>query len=156
MLDKTPQGHQAGFPFDSNPPPPCTRVSLPSLRFQSSPVSEFPRPCLNHCIPYHDLSTRQEPMGLPKFFNVSLTACHGLWTPTDLLILANADGLVLPSGTLKPSTSVSNSSRSCTSTSGCADTPTAYRILCVRFAHMLFAIYCLAPQWTQHSIRVGG
>ena len=36
-------------------------------------------------------------MGLPKFFDVSLPACHGLWTPADLLILAFTDDLVLPS-----------------------------------------------------------
>ena len=41
---------------------------------------------------------------------------------------------VLASGTLKPSPSATNSSRSCTSTSGCAVTPTAYRMLCLRFA----------------------
>ena len=36
-------------------------------------------------------------MGPPKFFNVSLPACHGLWTPADLHILAKTDALVLPS-----------------------------------------------------------
>ena len=76
-------------------------------------------------------------MGLPKFFDASLPACHGLWTPADLPILANADGLVLPSGALKPSASATPPSRSCTSTSGCAVTPTAYRILCLRFVHLV-------------------
>jgi len=36
-------------------------------------------------------------MGPPKFFDVSLPACHGLWTPADLHILAKTDDLVLPS-----------------------------------------------------------
>ncbi len=40
-------------------------------------------------------------MGPPKFFNASLPACHGLWTPADLHILANADDLVLPSVRVK-------------------------------------------------------
>ena len=39
-------------------------------------------------------------MGLPKFFDVSLPACHGLWTPADLHILAISDDLVLPSVTV--------------------------------------------------------
>jgi hypothetical protein len=36
-------------------------------------------------------------MGLPKFSVVSLPACHCLWTPADLPILALPDALVLPS-----------------------------------------------------------
>jgi hypothetical protein len=36
-------------------------------------------------------------MGLPEFYDVSLPACHGLRTPPDLHILANADASVLPS-----------------------------------------------------------
>ena len=46
-------------------------------------------------------------------------------------------GLVLPSGALKPSASATSASRSCTSTSGCAVTPAAYRMLCLRFAHLV-------------------
>ena len=64
------------------------RVSLPPFRFRYGPVSGFPLPCLNNRIPYSSLSLRQEPMGLPKFFDVSLPACRGLWTPADLLTLA--------------------------------------------------------------------
>jgi len=41
--------------------------------------------------------TSREPMGPPKFLFASLPACHGLWTPADLHILANTDALVLPS-----------------------------------------------------------
>jgi hypothetical protein len=35
----------------------------------------------------------QELMGPPKFFDASLPACHGLWTPTDLSLLAKAQSL---------------------------------------------------------------
>ena len=44
-------------------------------------------------------------MGLPKFFDASLPACHGLRTPADLHLLAISDVRVLPSGALKPSAS---------------------------------------------------
>ena len=42
-------------------------------------------------------------MGLPEFYNVSLSACHGLLTPADLPIQAIffSDGLVLPSVNVK-------------------------------------------------------
>ena len=40
-------------------------------------------------------------MGPPKFSVVSLPACHGLWTPADLHILAKTDDLVLPSVNIK-------------------------------------------------------
>ena len=38
---------------------------------------------------------------------------------------------------IKPSASAKTKSRSCTSTSGCATTPAAYRILCLRFARFV-------------------
>jgi hypothetical protein len=80
---------------------------------------------------------REEPLGPPGFSDVSLPACHGLWTPADLHILAKSDASVLPSGTLKPSASAISLSRSCTSTSGSATSPTAYRILCLRLDHLV-------------------
>ncbi len=40
-------------------------------------------------------------MGPPKFLVVSLPACHGLWTPADLHILAKTDDFVLPSVNVK-------------------------------------------------------
>ena len=43
----------------------------------------------------------QELPGLPEFSDVSLPACHGLLTPVDLHILANADASVLPSVSVK-------------------------------------------------------
>ena len=76
------------------------RLSLPPFRFRYGSVSGFPLPCLNNHIPYSSLSHRQEPLGLPKFFDASLPACHGLWTPADLPILALTDDLVLPSVTV--------------------------------------------------------
>src|SRR5919108_5636067 len=82
-LDKTPQAHPAGFPFHSTPPPACT-LSTPTLRFPPNPVSGFPLACLNSGLPYLGASHGQERMGPPKFFDVSLPACHGLWTPADL------------------------------------------------------------------------
>ena len=42
-----------------------------------------------------------EPSGLPEFSDASLLACHGLWTPADLHILAKADASVLPSALVK-------------------------------------------------------
>jgi hypothetical protein len=47
----------------------------------------------------------QEPLGLPKFFDISLPACHGLRTPADRHNLAKSVALMLPSGALKPSAS---------------------------------------------------
>ena len=41
-------------------------------------------------------------MGLPKFLDTSLSACHGLKTPADRHILAVTDVLVLPSVNLEP------------------------------------------------------
>ena len=81
-------------------------------------------------------------MGLPKFLRASLPACHGLMTPADLIILAISDDVVLPSGPLKPSASATISSRSCTSTSGDAAPPTAYRILCLRFTCLVRRYFC--------------
>jgi len=81
--------------------------------------------------------SRREPLGLPEFSDVSLPACHGLWTPPDLHTLANSGASVLPSVYVK--------------TLGIRNTlisklyqhfrmrvaPTAYRILCLRFARLV-------------------
>ena len=88
----------------------------------------------------HRRFPRQERLGPPKFFDASLPACHGLRTPADLPLLANPDGRVLPSGAFKPSASA-KPCRSCASTSGCAVTPAAYRIRCLRFAHLVRRVY---------------
>ena len=61
------------------------------------PYPGFPLCVSISVYPTFDASSMQEPMGPPKFFGVSLPACHGLWTPADLHILATTDALVLPS-----------------------------------------------------------
>ena len=74
-------------------------------RFQHCSVSGFPLRCLRSCIPSSKVFHVQERLGLPKFFDASLPACHGLRTPADLHNLAKSVALVLPSGALKPSAS---------------------------------------------------
>ncbi len=94
--------------------------------------------------------------GLPEFSSVSLPACHGLRTPVDLHILAKTDASVLPSVNVKTLGVHNFPFRSCTSTSGCATIPTAYRILCLRLACLVreSRIRSTPPQ-AQDSIRVG-
>jgi len=75
--------------------------SASQRRFQHRSVSGFPLTCPHSRIPYSDTSHSQELMGPPKFFDASLPACHGLWTPADLHILAKSDALVLPSLNVK-------------------------------------------------------
>jgi hypothetical protein len=111
-----------------------------TCRFQHCSVSGFPLPCLRSCIPYAVASHGEERLGPPKFFDVSLPACHGLRTPADLPRLAIPVGRVLPSGACKPSASA-KPFRSGTSTSGCAVTPAASRIRCRRFAHRVRRMY---------------
>ncbi len=93
--------------------------------------------CLSICIPYSPCPHVRSPLGLPGFFVVSLPACHGLWTPADLHILAKMDASVLPSVKVKTLGVRNLPFRSCSSTSGCAITPTAYRILCLRLVHLV-------------------
>jgi len=81
-------------------------------------VSGFPLTCLNIRMPYDNPSLGQEPTGPPKFFDVSVPACHSLRTPADLRTLATDGCFVLASGTLKPSPSATNASRSCTNFQG--------------------------------------
>jgi len=83
-------------------PVPCATVER---RFQHGSVSGFPLRCLRSCRPSSTIVHRQERLGLPKFCDVSLPACHGLRTPADLPNLANSVALVLPSGAFKPSAS---------------------------------------------------
>ena len=79
----------------------------------------------------------QEPSGLPEFSDASLPACHGLMTPADLHALALGARFVLASSSLRLSPSAGYVSRRCTSTSGSAISPTAYRILCLRLVHLV-------------------
>ena len=136
MHDKTPQEHTAGGPGDETSPlawQVChRRAQVPALfRVRVSP--SVPQELYTIFCGVHS----QEPLGLPKFLCASLPACHGLRTPADLLLLAFTGEHVLPSGALKPSASATSAFRSCTSTSGCAVTPAAYRIRCLRFAHLV-------------------
>jgi len=97
---RLPTGIQRAFPVTVllRLPDAC---STSQLRFRHSSVSGFPLPCLSSRIPYSDASHAQEPLGPPKFFDVSLPACHGLWTPADLHTLANSGALVLLSVCVK-------------------------------------------------------
>ena len=131
----------------------CSSVAL---RLQHCSVSGFPLPCLRSCRPYTNVFHEQERLGPPKFFNVSLPACHGLRTPADLPLLAKAAGHMLPSGALKPSASAIAMSklyqhfRERGSPCGLQDTLSTLRPSLVRG-------YAVAtPQGTQDSIRVGG
>ena len=83
-------------------PVPCSTVER---RFQHCSVSGFPLWCLRSCRPSSKVFHVQERLGLPKFFDVSLPACHGLRTPADLHNLAKSVARMLPSGALKPSAS---------------------------------------------------
>src|SRR5713101_9956286 len=74
-------------------------------RFQHCSVSGFPLSCLRSCIPYAVTLSVPELRGPPKFFDVSLPACHGLRTPADLHLLADTAVRVWPSGAFKPSAS---------------------------------------------------
>jgi len=60
-------------------------------------------------------------------------------TPPNLHILASADASVLPSVYVKTLGVRNWRCRSCTSTSGRANTPTAYKILCLRLVHLVRA-----------------
>jgi hypothetical protein len=94
-------------------------------------------------------------MGPPKFFGVSVPACHSLWTPADLHILAIDGCLVLASGTLKPWPSATNSISKLYQLSGHAVAPTAYRILCVRFVHFVHHFHFLGSS-ADATLDAGG
>src|SRR3970040_2680004 len=71
-------------------------------------------------------------MGPPKFFDASLPACHNLRTPADIHTLTLTDVSCWLRCTLKPSPSAIRISK-LYQLSGHTVSPTAYRILCVRF-----------------------
>jgi hypothetical protein len=133
-------------------PVPCSTVER---RFQPCSVSGFPLRCLRSCLPSSKVFHGQERLGLPKFFAVSLPACHGLRTPADLHILAKSVALMLPSGALKPSASAIAMSklyqhfRVRGHPYGLQDALSTLRPSCSPF-------YLPTPPWTQDSIRVGG
>ena len=74
----------------------------------------------------------QEPSGLAEPCDVSRHACPGLRTPADLQALAMNRALRVGFQDVQTVAIRGLLSRSCTSTSGSAISPTAYRILCVR------------------------
>jgi len=126
MVDKTPQKHSVAFPVL-----PVRLSSLCGVFSSVSPVMPWIfifTPCCTQLLRIPDNSSlltskttsHQEPLGPPEFYGVSLSAYHGLWTPTDLHIQAIMDDLVLPSVCVKTLGIRDYSFRSCTSTSGCA------------------------------------
>ena len=94
------------------------RSPIRPFRFQHSPVSGFPLPCLNSCIPCFPRSSVRSLWGLPSsstYLFLYATAC-GLRRTS--YILTHNGCFVLASGTLKPWPSATSSSRSCTSFQG--------------------------------------
>ena len=95
-------------------------------------------------------------MGPPKFFDVSLPACHGLRTPADLHLLATTDVRVLPSGALNPSASATSHFEAVPALQG-ARSPLQPTGCSVDASPILFAVFLpTTPPWTQDSRRVVG
>jgi hypothetical protein len=98
----------------------------------------------------------QELMGPPKFFDAPLPACHGLWTPADLHILAKTDDLVLPSVCVK-TLGIRNSHVEAVPALQGTRLPLRPTGFSVYASSILFAVVeTTTPPWTQDSIRVGG
>jgi len=124
------------------------------LRRPHSPVSEFPLLCLNISVSYSHVflllgACRGFPSSSSHLF-LHATACRlrRISTP-----LPNRGLLCCLRWAFKPSASAKSKSRSCTSTSGCASTPTAYRILCLRFARFVHRSFGSA---TDAKLDTGG
>lgn len=81
--------------------------------------------------------SRWEPLGLPEFSDVSLPACHGLRTPADLHTLAIPGASVLPSAYVKTLGIRNKLISKLYQHFRVRVTPTAYRILCLRFARLV-------------------
>ena len=143
-LIRHPSGIRRSFPFTVLLRLPARR-SVPSGRLRLGLCVRVSPSVPKYPYALRRTSHRQELVGFPKFSHASLPACHGLSTPADLPTLA-----VLPSGVLVlPSVGVEPLGvrylkfRSCTSTSGRAGTPTAYRILCLRFAQVVRSLFII-------------
>ena len=95
-------------------------------------MSGFPLACLNSAMPCVHLHSRREPWGLPEFYDVSLPACHGLWTPADLRTLANPGASVSPSVYVKTLGIRNTLISKLYQHFRVHVTPMAYRILCLR------------------------
>ena len=102
------------------------------------------------------LPAGQEVMGLPKFFDASLPACHGLRTPADLPRLAIPGGRVVPAGAFKPSASATSLFDAVPALPGtrCPLRPPGFAL----YASPILFIVCPppTPPWTQDALRVGG
>jgi hypothetical protein len=108
-----------GFPIRASIPVYPGSIVPTEFGFQHSSVSGFPLPCLNGCISIPCCPHGGNLLGLPEFSDISLPTCHGLRTPADLRHPCHSGYLsCCLRCTLKPSASATNSSRSCTSTSG--------------------------------------
>ena len=101
-------------------------------------MSEFPLLCLNISMPCVHASSCWEPARASRVLHL-ISSCMprpvdsgGSPHPRLFRVL-----LCCLRWAIKPSASAKTKSRSCTSTSGCATTPAAYRILCLRFARLV-------------------
>jgi len=155
LRETTPHPPPAGVPSDSTPPPACPACPLAAAgpawcRLRVSPsVPPARSPILRG---FHS----QEPLGPPTFCDASLPACHGLWTPADLPILATADGLVLPSVCVKTLGIRKSHVEAVPALQG-TRLPLRPIGFSVYASSILFAmIKTTTPPWTQDSIRVGG
>jgi hypothetical protein len=131
--------------------------SIVVRRFPHCSVSGFPLPCLRSWRPYTVLFHGQERVGPPKCFDASLPACHGLRTPADLPLLANTDGLVLPSVCVK--TLGVRSQRLCEAVPALqgARSPLRPPGCAVDASPLLFAACSTTtPPWTPDALRVDG
>jgi hypothetical protein len=120
-----------GFPIRASIPVYPGSIVPTEFGFQHSSVSGFPLPCLNGCISIPCCPHGGNLLGLPEFSDISLPTCHGLRTPADLRHPCHSGYLsCCLRCTLKPSASATNSSRSCTSTSGRASPlrPTGFSV----------------------------
>ena len=100
-------------------------------------MSEFPLLCLNISISCVHASSCREPARASRVLHL-ISSC--MPRPVDSGGPPDPRQIgcfVWPSGKLKPSASATSLFRSCASTSGCAITPAAYKILCLRLAHLV-------------------
>jgi hypothetical protein len=95
-LIRLPRGFRRAFPLTVILRLPVERSTSPP-RCRHRAVSGVPLPCLKSRLPACHAFPSQEPLGPPKFFDASLPACRGLWTPADLRLLAHTEALVWPS-----------------------------------------------------------
>jgi len=139
---RLPKGIRRAFPFTVLLRLPAM-PSHPSLRFRPNSVSRFPLRVSISVYHTPEFSASRSPWGLPSsyaYLFLHATAC-GLRRTSSSKPLRMI--LYCLRRTLTPSASATSSSRSCTSTSGCAVTPTACRILCLRFTCFVRQHLCL-------------